>query len=105
MMITVKMKNDRDALQCCRGPELMMADYRVNMRAKWTLGKKKIRRKKSWMEEIRNELMMAHFRQRNKGKRERERDDCSFLLLCGTRKCELRLVHNKLNPYSRWFIK
>jgi hypothetical protein len=93
-MITVKMKNDRDALQCCRGPELMMADYCVNMRAKWTLERKrKKEKKKGWIEEIRNELMMAHFRQRNKEKR----DDCSFLLLCETRKCELRLVHNRSN--------
>jgi hypothetical protein len=45
-MITVKMKNDRDALQCCRGPELMMADYCVNMRAKWTLEKKERKKKR-----------------------------------------------------------
>jgi hypothetical protein len=33
------MKNDEDALQCYRGPELMTSDYWVNIEEEWTFKK------------------------------------------------------------------
>jgi len=64
------MKNDEDALQCYRGPELMTSDYWVNIGEEWTF-------KEGPVKEIRKELMMAHCRKKER-KKEKKRQLLAF---------------------------